>query len=80
MTDDDSEPADPVLEVLTDFKERLRVLDERQRLTEEGERTFRELARELERRTGADRRLTARGHERRRAGKDTGEESREQRG
>jgi hypothetical protein len=80
MSDDDSEPADPVLEVLTDFKERLRVLDERQRLTEEGERTFRELARELERRTGGDRRLTARGHERRRADKDIGPGTREQRG
>jgi hypothetical protein len=57
---DDKDPVDPVLEVLTEYEERLRVLHQNDQLNVEGARTFESLVTELERRTGRDRRGTAR--------------------
>ena len=57
---DDKDPVDPVLEVLTEYEEKLRVLHQNDQLNVEAARTFGSLVTELERRTGRDRRGTAR--------------------
>lgn len=51
---------DPVTQVLTEFEERLRTLQDEQRLVESAQETFGSLAREVERRTGQDRRSAPR--------------------
>src|SRR4051812_32671910 len=48
--------SDPVLEVLTEYEEKLRTLHQNDRLAEEAQRTFGALVNELERRSGLDRR------------------------
>ena len=56
MTHDDNDPADPVLEVLTEYEQKLRALHQNDRLAEEAQRTFGALVHELERRSGIERR------------------------
>ena len=57
---DDNDPVDPVLEVLTEYEEKLRILHQNHQLDREAERTFGSLVTELERRTGGERRGTPR--------------------
>ena len=68
MTHDDKDPADPVLEVLTEYEEKLRTLHQNDRLAEEAQRTFGALVNELERRSGVDRRKIPRAGTDRRLG------------
>jgi hypothetical protein len=60
MSDDEDEPVDPVLEVLTEYEKKLRILEQNDQLEGEARQTFRSLVHELERRTGRDRREKAR--------------------
>jgi hypothetical protein len=60
---------DPVTQVLNEFEQRLRTLREEQRLVESAQETFGSFAREVERRTGTERRaLPRQGRDRRIAG------------
>ena len=60
MVDDEDEPVDPVLEVLTEYEKKLRILEQNDQLEVEAQQTFGSLVDELERRTGRDRREKAR--------------------
>jgi hypothetical protein len=60
MSQDDDDRVDPVLEVLTEYEEKLRTLHKNNQLAAEAHRTFGALVTELERRSGADRRRAAR--------------------
>lgn len=60
MSDDEDEPVDPVLEVLTEYEKKLRILEENDQLEGEAQQTFGSLVHELERRTGRERREKAR--------------------
>jgi hypothetical protein len=60
MSDDEDEPVDPVLEVLTEYEKKLRILEQNDQLEGEAQQTFGSLVHELERRTGRDRREKAR--------------------
>jgi hypothetical protein len=60
MSDNEDEPVDPVLEVLTEYEKKLRILEQNDQLEGEAQQTFGSLAYELERRTGNDRRVKAR--------------------
>jgi hypothetical protein len=60
MSDDEDEPVDPVLEVLTEYERKLRILEQNDQLEGEAQRTFGSLVDELERRTGRERREKAR--------------------
>jgi hypothetical protein len=68
MTHNDNDPADPVLEVLTEYEQKLRTLHQNDRLAEEAQRTFGALVHELERRSGLDRRRKPRPGSERRTG------------
>jgi hypothetical protein len=68
MTHDDNDPADPVLEVLTEYEQKLRTLHQNDQLAEQAQRTFGALVNELERRSGVDRRKSSRGGNDRRIG------------
>ena len=57
---DEKDPVDPVLEVLTEYEEKLRILHQNDQLNREAARTFGSLVADLERRTGGERRATAR--------------------
>ena len=57
---DNDDPVDAVLEVLTEYEEKLRILHQNDELNREAARTFGSLVTELERRTGDDRRATPR--------------------
>jgi hypothetical protein len=56
----DDEPVDPVLEVLTEYEKKLRILEQNDQLQGEAQKTFGSLVNELERRTGRERRHKAR--------------------
>ena len=73
MTHDDNDPADPVLEVLTEYEQKLRTLHQNDRLAEEAQRTFGALVNELERRSGVDRRKSSRAGTDRRIGQPRAE-------
>jgi hypothetical protein len=60
MSDKDDDPVDPVLEVLTEYEKKLRILEQNDRLEGEAQQTFGALVTELERRTGSERRGRAR--------------------
>ena len=60
MSDNEDEPVDPVLEVLTKYEKKLRILEQTDQLEGEAQQTFGSLATELERRTGSERREKAR--------------------
>ena len=60
MSDNEDEPVDPVLEVLTEYEKKLRILEQTDQLEGEAQQTFGSLATELERRTGGERRAKAR--------------------
>jgi hypothetical protein len=60
MSDNEDEPVDPVLEVLTEYEKRLRILEQNDQLEGEAQQTFGSLANELERRMGRERRTKAR--------------------
>ncbi len=60
MSDDEDERIDPVLEVLTAYEKKLRILEENDQLEGEAQQTFGSLVHELERRTGRERREKAR--------------------
>jgi hypothetical protein len=60
MSDNDDEPVDPVLEVLTEYEKKLRILEQNDQLEGAAQQTFGSLVTELERRTGSDRRVKAR--------------------
>jgi hypothetical protein len=60
MSDKDDEPVDPVLEVLTEYEKKLRILEQNDQLEREAQQTFDSLATELERRTGTERRARPR--------------------
>jgi len=68
MTHDDNDPADPVLEVLTEYEQKLRTLHQNDQLAQEAQRTFGALVNELERRSGGDRRKIPRAGNDRRVG------------
>jgi hypothetical protein len=68
MAENDEHPPDPVLEVLTEYEDKLRTLHQNDRLAEEAQRTFGALVTELERRSGADRRRDPRAGQERRTG------------
>lgn len=57
---DDNDHVDPVLEVLTEYEQKLKVLQQNNQLAREAHRTFGSLVAELERRTTRDRRSSAR--------------------
>lgn len=63
---ENEDPVDPVLEVLTEYEEKLRILHQKDELNREAARTFGSLVIELERRTGGDRRATPRAGKNRR--------------
>lgn len=63
---DNNDPVDPVLEVLTAYEEKLRILHQNDELNREAARTFGSLVTEPERRTGGDRRATPRAGKNRR--------------
>lgn len=72
MTDKEDDPVDPVLEVLTEYEQKLRILRQNNQLAGEAHRTFGSLVHELERRSGVDRRAQPRpGADRRRASPHT---------
>jgi hypothetical protein len=73
MTQKDDNPSDPVLEVLTEYEQKLRTLHQNDRLAEEAQRTFGALVTELERRSGLDRRRKARAGTDRRTGQPRAE-------
>jgi hypothetical protein len=60
MSDNEDEPVDPVLEVLTEYEEKLRILEQNDQLEGEAQQTFGSLANELERRMGSERRAKVR--------------------
>jgi hypothetical protein len=60
MSDNEDEAVDPVLEVLTEYEKKLRILEQTDQLEGEAQQTFGSLATELERRTGSERRAKAR--------------------
>jgi hypothetical protein len=60
MSDNEDEPVDPVLEVLTEYEKKLRILEQNDQLEGEAQQTFGSLVTELERRTGSERRGRAR--------------------
>lgn len=60
MSDNEDEPVDPVLEVLTEYEKKLRILEQNDQLEGEAQQTFGSLVAELERRTGSERRANAR--------------------
>ena len=60
MSDNEDEPVDPVLEVLTEYEQKLRILEQNDQLEGEAHQTFGSLANELERRMGSERRAKAR--------------------
>jgi predicted nucleic acid-binding Zn ribbon protein len=60
MTDNEDDPVDPVLEVLTEYEQKLRILRQNNQLAGEAHRTFGSLVHELERRSGVDRRAQPR--------------------
>jgi hypothetical protein len=60
MSDNEDEPVDPVLEVLTEYEKKLRILEQNDQLEGEAQQTFGSLATELERRTGSERRAKSR--------------------
>jgi predicted nucleic acid-binding Zn ribbon protein len=67
MTNKEDDPVDPVLEVLTEYEQKLRILRQNNQLAGEAHRTFGSLVHELERRSGVDRRAQPRpGADRRR--------------
>jgi hypothetical protein len=68
MTDQEDDGVDPVLEVLTEYEQKLRVLHQNDQLAGEAQRTFGALVTELERRSGQDRRRQGRGSGERRTG------------
>jgi hypothetical protein len=68
MAENDEHPPDPVLEVLTEYEDKLRTLHQNDRLAEEAQRTFGALVTELERRSGPDRRREPRAGQERRTG------------
>jgi hypothetical protein len=70
MTDDEKDdPVDPVLEVLTEYEQKLKELHRTDQLAGEAQRTFGALVSELERRGGADRRAKRRSERDRRSEK-----------
>jgi hypothetical protein len=60
MSDNEDEPVDPVLEVLTEYEKKLRILEQNDQLEGEAQQTFGSLANELERRMGSERRARPR--------------------
>jgi predicted nucleic acid-binding Zn ribbon protein len=60
MTNKEDDPVDPVLEVLTEYEQKLRILRQNNQLAGEAHRTFGSLVHELERRSGVDRRAQPR--------------------
>jgi hypothetical protein len=73
MAHDDDDPADPVLEVLTEYEQKLRTLHQNDQLAEQAQRTFGALVNELERRSGVDRRKAPRQGTDRRTGQPRAE-------
>ncbi|MEN3337947.1 MAG: hypothetical protein V7647_1623 [Acidobacteriota bacterium] len=69
MTEQEDEGVDPVLEVLTEYEQKLRILHQNDQLAGEAQRTFGALVTELERRTGQDRRRQGRASADRRTGR-----------
>jgi hypothetical protein len=71
MTENEDDPVDPVLAVLTEYEQKLRELQQNDQLEGEAQQTFESLVTELERRTSGERRETAReGVDRRRVHSD----------
>jgi hypothetical protein len=68
MTDQEDDGVDPVLEVLTEYEQKLRILHQNDQLAGEAQRTFGALVSELERRSGQDRRRQGRASGERRTG------------
>lgn len=60
MADNTNDAVDPVLAVLTEFEQKLRILHQNDQLVGEAQRTFGSLVTDLERRTHADRRSAPR--------------------
>jgi hypothetical protein len=70
MTDDEKDDrVDPVLQVLTEYEQKLKELHRTDQLAREAQRTFGALVTELERRGGVDRRAKARAERDRRGEK-----------
>ena len=69
MTDHEDDGVDPVLEVLTEYEQKLRILHQNDQLAGEAQRTFGALVTELERRSGQDRRRQGRVSGERRTGR-----------